>query len=183
MTPETNQEFPGLKPWEIRKLRILVLAAFLLLALGLVSPIVTLEKFVLFENTFSVLSGLVALLKEGQVFLFLIIGGFSILLPILKLCMLFKLVDPNPNSRMQFQKHLKLMHDYGKWSMLDVFIVAVMVVAVKLGAIANIKMRFGLYAFAAAVLLTMYVTAKIVWLGEAERSNSSQNKDSGRHGT
>jgi paraquat-inducible protein A len=56
------------------------------------------------------------------------------------------------------------MHLYGKWSMLDVFVVAVLVVAVKLGAIADVEMRFGLYAFAASVLLTMFITSRIVGL-------------------
>jgi paraquat-inducible protein A len=56
------------------------------------------------------------------------------------------------------------MHLYGKWSMLDVFVVAVLVVAVKLGAIADVDMRYGLYAFAASVLLTMYITSRIVSL-------------------
>jgi len=56
------------------------------------------------------------------------------------------------------------MHLYGKWSMLDVFVVAVLVVSVKLGAIASVEMRYGLYAFAAAVILTMYVTARVVSL-------------------
>jgi len=30
------------------------------------------------------------------------------------------------------------MHQYGKWSMLDVFVVALLVVAVKLGAVASV---------------------------------------------
>jgi paraquat-inducible protein A len=38
------------------------------------------------------------------------------------------------------------------------------VVAVKLGVIASVEMRYGLYAFAAAVILTMYVTARVVIL-------------------
>jgi len=37
---------------------------------------------------------------------------------------------------------------------------------VKLGAIAQVEMRYGLYAFAASVLLTMYVTARVVVLAE-----------------
>jgi len=40
----------------------------------------------------------------------------------------------------------------------------VLVVSVKLGAIANVEMRFGLYAFAASILLTMYITSRIVGL-------------------
>jgi paraquat-inducible protein A len=45
-------------------------------------------------------------------------------------------------------------------------VVAVLVVAVKLGAIAQVEMRYGLYAFAASVLLTMLVTARVVVLAE-----------------
>jgi paraquat-inducible protein A len=56
------------------------------------------------------------------------------------------------------------MHLYGKWSMLDVFVVAVLVVTVKLGAIANVEMHYGLYFFSAAVILTMIITARIVKL-------------------
>jgi paraquat-inducible protein A len=43
-------------------------------------------------------------------------------------------------------------------------VVAVMVVAVKLGVFVEVQMRYGLYAFAAAALLTMFVTARVVRL-------------------
>ena len=70
-------------PQTARHLRILVVIAYVLLAIGLVAPIITLEKFVVVENTFSVISGIVQLLKEGQWFLFLVITGFSVVLPLM----------------------------------------------------------------------------------------------------
>ena len=139
------------------------MAACLLLT-GLLSPIITLTKFVLIENTFSVLSGVIELLEEGKIFLFLLITGFSIVLPVLKLWVLYRLVSKSAAMEKSVRKLLHWMHLYGKWSMLDVFVVAILVVAVKLGAIADVEMRFGLYAFAASVLLTMYVTSSIVGL-------------------
>jgi len=48
--------------------------------------------------------------------------------------------------------------------MLDVFVVAVLVVSVKLGAIVQVEMRYGLYAFAASVIVTMFVTTRTVLL-------------------
>ncbi len=134
----------------------------MLLVGGLVSPIITLNKFVLIENTFSVLSGTLQLLKDGQIFLFIVISGFSILLPMLKIGVLHKLLTAKDSKVDEMGRYLHWMHLYGKWSMLDVFVVAVLVVAVKLGAIASVEMRFGLYLFAAAVVLTMYVTARVV---------------------
>ena len=148
-------------PAVVRHLRILLVITTLLLVAGLVTPIITLNKFILFENTFSVFSGVMQLLMDGQYFLFIIITGFSIIMPILKLAILFVILSPTVKSS-KLKKYLHWMHLYGKWSMLDVFVVAILVVAVKLGVIASVEMRVGLYAFAAAVLLMMYVTAKVV---------------------
>ncbi|MEZ5542558.1 MAG: paraquat-inducible protein A [Pseudomonadota bacterium] len=154
-------------PKETRRLRLILALTLLALGAGLVAPIITLKKFMLVENTFSVLGGVVELLQAGQVFLFIIITGFSIALPLLKILMLGKLLSPHAQDPEKLDKYLHWMHVYGKWSMLDVFVVAVLVVAVKLGAIASVEMRFGLYLFAAAVLLTMYVTARVVHLTNA----------------
>ncbi len=145
-----------------KQLRYFIWIAAALLSIGLVTPIITLTKFVLVENTFSILSGAIELLMEGQVFLFLVITGFSIVLPILKLGVLYRLVSKKEPMQRSTRKLLHWMHLYGKWSMLDVFVVAVLVVSVKLGAIADVEIRFGLYAFAASVLLTMLITARIV---------------------
>jgi paraquat-inducible protein A len=155
---------PEKYPEKAKQLRIFIRVAALLLFTGLLAPIITLSKFVLIQNTFSVLSGVIELLKEGQLFLFLVITGFSVVLPILKLGVLYRIVSTRDAMQNRVKKQLHWMHLYGKWSMLDVFVVAVMVVAVKLGAIADVEMRFGLYAFAASVLLTMFITSRIVGL-------------------
>ena len=151
-------------PKEARRLRLILVVTAVFLALGLVSPIITLKKFILVENTFSVLSGIIQLAREGQWFLLVIITGFSVVLPILKIGVLYRLVSRKRRCDARMHRYLHWMHLYGKWSMLDVFIVAVLVVAVKLGAIASVEMRYGLYAFAAAVLLTMVITARVVKL-------------------
>jgi paraquat-inducible protein A len=151
-------------PEKARRLRLYIWVASALLLVGLVAPIITLSKFVLVQNTFSVLSGSIQLLTEGQVFLFLVITGFSIVLPVLKLRVLYRLVSKSEIAKEKIRKQLHWMHLYGKWSMLDVFVVAVLVAAVKLGAVADVEMRFGLYAFAASVLLTMFITSRIVGL-------------------
>lgn len=153
-------------PRQTMQLRLLVLLAVVMLGVGLVAPIITLEKFILIENTFSVLSGTYQLLLEGRWFLFAIIAGFSIVLPLLKLYVLHRLLGGRCSSAEQLRRYLHWMHLYGKWSMLDVFIVAVLVVAVKLGAIVRVEMHYGLYAFAASVLLTMFVTARVVVLAD-----------------
>jgi len=147
-------------------LRILLVLAVGLLLVGLTAPIVTMTKLVFFENTFSVFSGVMQLLDEKKYFLFFVITAFSIVLPILKMVMLFLVLSNSEGMREKLQRHLHWMHQFGKWSMLDVFIVAVLVVSVKLGAIVHVDMRYGLYAFAASVVLTMFVTTQTVTLME-----------------
>lgn len=150
---------------EILYLKIGLLIAICLLFLGLLAPIITLKKFILVESTFSVLGGAIALLQEGKLFLFFVITAFSIVLPLLKMGVLTKILYL-PADSIKLEKTLRWMHLYGKWSMLDVFVVAVLVVVVKLGVIASVETRYGLYAFAAAVLLTMLITARVVRLVE-----------------
>ena len=56
---------------------------------------------------------------------------------------------------------LRVLDKLGKWSMLDVFIVAVLVVALKLGPLAEVTIEPGFYYFGAAVILSMLIGARI----------------------
>jgi paraquat-inducible protein A len=170
---ETGLGIASSYPGEVKRLRVILGITIILLGVGLVAPIITLNKFVLIENTFSVLGGVIELFREGRFFLFIVIAGFSIILPLLKIAVLIRLLETKENKVVNLDKYLHWMHLYGKWSMLDVFVVAVLVVSVKLGAIASVEMRYGLYAFAAAVVLSMYVTARVVSLTDRLRDDVS----------
>jgi paraquat-inducible protein A len=50
---------------------------------------------------------------------------------------------------------------YGKWSMLDVFVVALLLVIVKLGVLATVQVHYGIYMYALAGLLIMLCTTII----------------------
>ena len=133
---------------------ILLSAAFL--ALGLNLPVLTVRK--LWEqNTFSVLSGIVNLWKEHYYFLAAIIFFFSIIFPIVKLITLFviwfiQLTD------LKRKLILNWLGALGKWSMLDVFVAAIIIVSIKLGALASAKAENGIYCFGLSILLAMIVT-------------------------
>ncbi|NOQ68941.1 MAG: paraquat-inducible protein A [Gammaproteobacteria bacterium] len=159
------KDYPG----EARLLLVILLVTLALLSVGMVAPIITLNKFILIENTFSIFSGSIELLKEKKFFLFFVITSFSIVLPFLKIAVLFLLVTVKQNKTINLHKCLHWMHLFGIWSMLDVFVVAVLVVTVKLGAIASVEARYGIYAFTAAVFLTMYVTSRVVSLTSVKK--------------
>ncbi len=167
-------------PVESRILRIALLITAICLAVGLTAPVLTLEKFFIFDNTVSILSGLMQLLEEGRAFLFLLILLFSVILPALKLGVLFRLLGARDSSA-ALRRYLRLMHQYGKWSMLDVFVVALLVMVVKLGAVARVETHYGLYAFGAAVLLTMAVTARVIHLAANIEQQQTRNNRDARH--
>jgi len=123
-----------------------------------------LDFAVLVKNSFSVFSGVLELFRNGQFLLFLVVAGFSIVLPILKIGVLFALMSRRAQQSEKLGNYLHLMHEYGRWAMLDVMVVAILIVAVKLGAIVTVEIHYGLFVFGAAVLLIMLLTRSVVRL-------------------
>lgn len=132
----------------------------LLFSLGISLPMLTISKLIIIRDSFSILTGLFDLLEGGQIIIFLIVASFSVVLPVLKISTLYLLLSKK-TSRDKHNKILHAMHEYGRWAMLDVMIVALLVVTVKLGAIANIQVHSGFYVFASGTILLMIVTGKV----------------------
>ena len=151
---------PGQSPW----INFALGLSLLLLGAGIFAPLLTVQKFYIFDNTLSLISGLAQLAREGQIVLFAVIALFSVVFPIAKIIVLYLIWNHGNGDPARHRRHLHAIAHYGKWSMLDVFVVALLLVSLKLGAIAHVQVHFGLYAFAASVLLTMAVTARIVAL-------------------
>ncbi len=103
----------------------IALAAALFVA-GLISPMLTISKFIVVTNTFSVVSGIYELFEGGRYFLFLLVGGFSVVLPILKLFVLLRLTGTFEGEPTRLRRYLQLMHNYGRWAMLDVMMVVIL---------------------------------------------------------
>jgi paraquat-inducible protein A len=149
-------------------LNLLLAAATALLGTGIFAPMLTVEKFFVFSDTVSLVSGLVDLAISGEWFLFGLIGAFSVLLPVFKLGLLFVVWNVDPAGSDRHVTKMRWMSQWGKWSMLDVFVVAIFLVSVKLGSIARVEVHFGVYAFAASVLLTMVLNQWVLKLSHPE---------------
>ena len=59
---------------------------------------------------------------------------------------------------------VRLMEALGRWSMIDVFVAALIVVAVKVSLVADVGVHSGIYVFAAAAALSI---ALMAWIGRA----------------
>ncbi|GMR18504.1 MAG: hypothetical protein BMS9Abin33_0920 [Gammaproteobacteria bacterium] len=153
---------------------LLLLSTILLLG-GIFAPMMTLSKFIWIESRFSLFAGTMQLFVDGQYLLFLILLIFSIVLPVAKLILLFRFWYAESSSCQQLQHFMNWISHYGKWSMLDVFVVALLLVIVKLGVLATVQVHYGIYLYAGAGLLIMVCTAIInsIARNDLERSLES----------
>jgi len=147
-------------------INLLLLVALSSLIIGVSAPLLTLEKMYFFENTVSLFSTITQLYAQHEWFLFLVIAIFSLCVPIIKITSLVLILNVDYNKGSFLDKALHVIEVIGKWSMLDVFVVALLLVSVKLGVLAKVQVHYGLYAFAASVLLTMGLSFWIYMLAK-----------------
>ncbi len=151
--------------WIRYSLVLLLWTALALLLAGIVMPMLNLEKFYVFDNEVSLLSGTWGLLSEGEWFLGLVLLLFSILFPIAKNLLLIGLLLRLPWLHGRADALWHALSVFGRWSMLDVFIVAVLVCSVKLGMLARAELLSGIYFFTASVLITNSISTGLDFRG------------------
>jgi len=135
-----------------------------MLVAGVLVPMFTFTKFYFFDDTYSLASGIFHLLDEGEPLLFVIVFAFSMLMPAYKMLLLYQLISAADTGHTErHQRHLRRLGIIGKWSMLDVFVLAILIVTVKLGAIAKVEVHYGLYLFSIAVITSMLLTQMVQW--------------------
>jgi paraquat-inducible protein A len=107
----------------------------------------------------TILSGVKVLIQAGMWPVALLVFFASITVPVLKIVALSYLL-----ISVQFRSHwrprdrtmlYRVVEAVGRWSMVDVFMISILVALVNLGAIASILPGPGAVAFASVVILTM----------------------------
>lgn len=128
----------------------------MLFAAGISTPFFTTVRLWFFRESHSLLSTVYQLGKDGEWFLCAIVGLFSVVFPAAKLTALIRAV--NHADPAHAAETLTVVDKLGKWSMLDVFALAVFVVAVKLGGLVTARLAPGAYSFVISVILAMIAT-------------------------
>jgi paraquat-inducible protein A len=131
----------------------LVLSAFFL-ALGLVLPLVRFEKLVFFNETPSLLGIVSSLWGQDNQMLAIVVALFSIVFPFAKpIGIAFEATVPADDERANGMVS-RLMPILGKWSMMDVMLVALVIFAAKTSGMAQAFTQPGLWFYAASAVLT-----------------------------
>ncbi len=111
------------------------------------------------------LSTIRTLYGDGEVFLATILTSFTLFFPLTKYLALFYVLLSKRRRRRG--RVLTVVKNLGQWSMGDVFVVALLVVAMRLNSgVAQVEVVVlpGLWVFASSVLLTMTVSALLGFL-------------------
>ena len=103
----------------------------------------------------SILSGIIELLRHGSYFVGGIVLLFSIVFPLAKIVFLIELSCLEVLHRRHKAFTLRLMEHAGKWSMMDVMLLAFLVMLVKLGNLVHFQFGPAVIAFVLCVAMSM----------------------------
>jgi paraquat-inducible protein A len=141
---------------------LMLLASMGCFITGIFLPFTVVNKLWLFNNQISVYRGLIVLWHAGELFLFLILFVFTICFPFVKINALLALWLYPGLTPDQAKSFYKFVSHLGKWSMLDVFVVAILVLTVKSTGVASVKVSIGFFFFFFSVMLTQFAS---MWTG------------------
>jgi len=158
------------RPNSVPRTWALVIAAFIFYIPANVLP-VTVTTYLGSTHADTILSGVLYFMRTGSWGIALIIFVASIVVPIVKLIVLSGLLlSVQRRSRWRPRERARLYRItevVGRWSMLDVFVVTVLVALVRLGYLTSIEAGPGIVYFAAVVVMTMIAAMtfdpRLIW--------------------
>ena len=148
----------------------LTICAILLYIPAMVYPIMEVTRLgVKIEST--ILEGVISFLGQGSYFIAIVVFTASVIIPMIKLVgLLFIFISLKINVKMHNNRKIlifKFIEAIGKWSMIDIYVVALLASIVQLDEIFNIKGGIAATSFALMVILTMIAAnrfdTRIIW--------------------
>lgn len=131
----------------------LLVSLFLLLA-GLLTPAMHISSFGFVEDDVSILSGIESFYLDGQIFLAGLMVLVSVFFPLLKIVLALMLTLSYNAGRRRSHWIAATLAELARWSMTDVFILAVAVMVIDARLISSADLRPGAYFFAIAIILS-----------------------------
>ncbi len=158
------------KPNSIARTWALVIAAVICYIPANVLPIMTVTSLGKAQSD-TIMSGVIYLLLHGMWPLALVVFFASVVVPMLKLVILVYLlisVQWRSNWRPRDRTRLyRFTEAVGRWSMVDIYVVTILVALVHLGNLASIRAEAGAAFFGAVVVITMFAAMafdpRLIW--------------------
>ena len=146
-------------------------------------PVMEMIRFGRFE-TDTIYSGVVELVHHDLWGLAIVIFVASIVIPLIKVVVLGLLLWTTSQQRTGYlllrTRAFRFVHYVGRWSMVDVFAVTLLVSLVHVGVLASVLPRYGAVAFCAVVVLTMWATdafdPRLMWDAAGQNGPEKQRR-------
>ncbi len=160
----------GRKPASVQRTWAWTVAAMIAFIPANALPIMTVVRFG-HGHPDTILSGIRTLMQMGMAPVAMIVFMASVVIPLGKIVgLVILLVSVQRHSAIR-PRHkgmlYHMLHLLGPWSMLDIFVVALMVAVVRLGFITSVEAGPGAAAFATLVILTLMATEsfdpRLIW--------------------
>ena len=158
------------KPNSIQRTMAFITAAILFYIPANIYPIMS--TTLLGDATPStILGGVILFLEHGSYFVAFVIFAASVLIPLAKMIVILWLCYTTTRhsslSRSELTKLYQITEFIGKWSMIDIFVVAILVALVQVTGIMTIDPGIAARAFAIVVILTMLAAhqfdVRLIW--------------------
>jgi paraquat-inducible protein A len=179
--PRCGSELHFRKPHSLTRTIALLFAAAVMYVPANLLPVMSIRELgVLTEST--IIAGLIQFWQAGSYPIAIVIFTASILIPLFKIVSLIWLCAAAkgyvPHSSKMLGKVYWITELLGRWSMVDIFVVAILVTMVQLGTYMRITPGPGALAFASVVILTMFAAMsfdpKLLW-DQLEREENAQS--------
>ncbi|BFT59575.1 paraquat-inducible protein A [Pseudomonas moorei] len=153
----------------MRTWALLITAAILYIPAN-VLPIMTVSSLGKGDPS-TIMSGVIQLVQHGMIPIAAVVFIASILVPTFKLVgialLLYSVQRRQPLSARQRIWMYRFIEFIGRWSMLDIFVIAILVAVVNFGRLASVEADLGAIAFASVVILTMLAAVtfdpRLIW--------------------
>ena len=156
--PRCGAELHLRKPRSLERTWAFVIAALICYVPANVLPMMRVTSLGRAQSD-TIMSGVVYFLTHGAWPLALVIFTASVFVPVLKISILIGLlVSVHRGSRWRPRERTllyRLTEAVGRWSMVDIFVVTILVALVRLGNLATVEAMPGAVFFGAVVVLTM----------------------------
>lgn len=136
---------------------VAALAAFAFFWPAILLPILEVERFGQ-RYTSSILTGTIDLFHEGEWFVGTVVLLFSVVFPLTKIVLLIELSLVGMLKRQHRAITYRMMETLGRWSMMDVLLLAFLVMLVKIGTLVEFHLGPAVLAFVACVALSMFAS-------------------------
>ncbi|MCP3870540.1 MAG: paraquat-inducible protein A [Gammaproteobacteria bacterium] len=168
--PRCGEKLHRRKPASLQRTWALVIAAVICYIPANLLPIMSVTSLGQVQSD-TIISGVIFLLSHGMWPLALVVFVASVMVPLLKLLILiYLLVSVQLRSLAQPKERTRLYRITelaGRWSMVDIYVVTILVALVRLGNLATIEAESGAVFFAAVVVITMFAAMsfdpRLIW--------------------